>query len=135
MEPAYVGAGLAAALAGLHAYWGLGGTRGLNNAVPQRDGGDPAFKPGAAACLAVSAACALLGVLLVWPTVAPTPWVPRAGLWVALVVFVLRAVGDGGQVGFSKTNRDTAFAQADDAVYTPLVVGLGFSCAAALLLT
>lgn len=131
---AYAGAVLAAAIAGLHAYWGSGGRWGLANAVPQRKDGGPAFNPGALACFAVSAACAVLAAMLVWPSVAAASWVLRVGLWVALGVFVLRAIGDGRQVGFSKSDRETAFAQADDALYSPLVVGLAFSCAAALLL-
>lgn len=130
----YVGAAVAAALCGLHAYWGLGGRRGIANAVPQRADGGPAFEPGPLACFAVSAACAVLGVLLVWPTVAPVSTLPTVGLWGALVVFVARAIGDGRQVGFSKSDRETAFAQADDALYSPLVVGLAFACGAALLL-
>ena len=131
----YLGAALAAALCGLHAYWGVGGRWGIANAVPQREDGTPAFSPGPLACFAVSAACAVLGVLLVWPTIAPTPMLLRVGLWVALAVFVVRATGDGKQVGFSRSDRSTAFARADDAVYSPLVVGLAFACGAALLLT
>ncbi len=130
----YLGAALAAALCGLHGYWGVGGRWGIANAVPQREDGQPAFKPGQSACFAVSTACAALGMLLVWPTLGPMPTVLHAGLWVALAVFVLRAIGDGKQVGFSKSDRGTAFAQADDALYSPLVVGLAFACGAALLL-
>ncbi len=51
---------------------------------------------------------------------------------VALGAFVVRAVGDGRQVGFTKSNRATAFARADDALYSPLVVALAFASAAAL---
>ncbi|MCR9159832.1 MAG: DUF3995 domain-containing protein [Nannocystaceae bacterium] len=131
---ASVGGGLAASLAGLHAYWAVGGRWGIANAVPQREDGTPAFRPGPLACLAVSTACAVLGALLVWPVLAPVPLLVRVGLWAALVVFILRAVGDGRQVGFSKSDRETAFAQADDALYSPLVVGLAFACGAALLL-
>lgn len=127
-----LGAALAAALCGLHAYWGVGGRWGIASAVPQREDGQPAFKPGPLACFAVSAACAALSVLLVWPTFAPVPTVLHVGLWVALAVFVVRAIGDGKQVGFSKSDRGTAFARADDALYSPLVVGLAFACGAAL---
>lgn len=134
MTIVYLGAALAAALCVLHAYWGAGGRWGISTAVPSREDGSPAFQPGPWACFAVSAACASLDVLLVWPTVAPMPAVLRVGLWVALSVFVVRAVGDGKQVGFSKSNRATAFARADDALYSPLVVGLAFACGAALLL-
>lgn len=128
------GAVLAGLLAGLHAYWGTGGRWGINAAVPQRADGSPAFKPGPGACFAVSAACAVLAVLLVWPSVAAAPAMVRVLLWIALAVFVVRAVGDGKQVGFSKADHSTDFAQADDALYSPLVVGLAFACGSALLL-
>lgn len=131
---ALVGAGLAATLAGIHVYWAFGGRRGLEAALPQRPDGAPSVAPGALLTLAVAVACLVLAGLLVWPTLATVPGWTRIGLWVALGVFVLRAVGDGRQVGFSKSNRDTAFAQADDALYSPLVVGLGFACGAALAL-
>lgn len=128
------GAALAAFVAGLHAYWGFGGRWGADAAVPQRADGSPAFAPGPAACFAVAAACATLAALLSWSSLAEMPWWVRSGLWVALSVFVLRAVGDGKQVGFSKADHGTAFARADDALYSPLVVALAFACAAGLLL-
>lgn len=129
------GAGLAVLLAGLHAYWGIGGRWGLDAAVPQRADGSPAFKPGPWACFAVSAACVALAGLLVWPSIAAAPLTVRALLWIALAVFVVRAVGDGKQVGFSKADHSTDFARADDALYSPLVVGLAFACSSALLLS
>ncbi len=128
------GAVLAVLLAGLHAYWGMGGRWGMDAAVPQRADGSPAFKPGPGACFAVSAACAVLAALLVWPTVAVAPLTVRVLLWLALAVLVARAVGDGKQVGFSKADHSTRFARADDALYSPLVVGLAFACSSALLL-
>lgn len=128
------GAALAVLLAALHAYWGAGGRWGLHAAVPQRADGWPAFEPGPAACFAVSAACAVLAGLLVWPSVTTVPQAVRVLLWLALVAFVVRAVGDGKQVGFSKADHSTEFAQADDALYSPLVVGLAFACGSALLL-
>ena len=125
---------MALVLAGVHVYWAAGGRRGLAVAIPQRPDGTPSFSPGPLACLAVAIAlCGLCG-LLVWPVAADVPSIVRVGLWVALVAFVARAVGDGRQVGFSKTDRSTPFAVADDALFLPLVVALGFACAAALLL-
>lgn len=128
------GAALAVLLAGLHAYWGGGGRWRLDVAGPKPTDGSPAFQPPAWACYAVSAACAVLAALLVWPIVGAAPLPVRVMLWIALMVFVARAVGDGKQVGFSKSDHSTNFAQADDALYSPLVVGLAFACSSALLL-
>ncbi|MCA9616865.1 MAG: DUF3995 domain-containing protein, partial [Myxococcales bacterium] len=131
---AIVGAVVAVLLAALHAYWGLGGRRGLAAAVPTRSDGTPAFEPGPLACFGVAAACLCLAVLLSWPSLGGAPTLVRVALWIALATFVLRAIGDGKQVGFSKAEHETAFARADDAFYSPLVVGLAFACGAALLL-
>lgn len=128
------GAVLAVLLAGLHVYWGAGGLWRLDVAGPQPADGASPFRPPAWACFAVSAACALLAALLVWPSVAVAPLMVRVLLWIALAVFVARAVGDGKQVGFSKADHSTRFAQADDSLYSPLVVGLAFACSSALLL-
>lgn len=130
----WTGAAVAAAVAGVHVYWAAGGRWGMGAVVPQRADGSPAFSPGPVATLGVAVACAVLAGLLLWPSFAAVPGWARIGLWVAMGVFALRAIGDGRQVGFSKSNRETAFAQADDAIYSPLVVGLGFACGAALAL-
>ncbi len=128
------GAGLALAIAGLHAYWGLGGRWGFAAAVPTGTDGHPAFLPGALACFAVSAACATLAGLLGWAALGTPPALVNVSIWIALGVCVVRAIGDGRQVGFSKADHGTAFARADDALYSPLVVALAAGCGCALLL-
>jgi len=117
----------------LHLYWAFGGRWGMAAAVPKRSDGRPAFEPGPLACLAVVVAlltfAALVGATAV--TEAPT-WV-RALTGAALLLLTVRAVGDRRQVGFTKTNRKTDFARADDALFTPLVVVLALGAAMALL--
>ena len=117
---------------GLHVYWAFGGKKGLANAVPQTPDGRPVFSPGALACLMVAFACVVLGAAMLWPLIGPTP----DGIFVVLVVAALllavRVIGDGRQTGFTKQNHSTAFAQADDAVYTPLFTLLLFGALCAL---
>jgi len=120
--------------AGLHLYWAFGGRRGLRAAVPERPDGRPAFEPGPLACLAVTVALLAFAGLLGWATLATSPWWVEAALGVATALLALRAIGDGRQVGFSKSNRRTRFARADDALYTPLVVLLAFGSLGALCL-
>lgn len=129
------GAGLGFVLAGLHVYWAAGGSWGLAQVIPYRTDDSPAFRPAPLACLAVALALSCLAILLGWPLVGAIPVWGRWGLLVATAVLCVRAVGDGAQVGFSKRDRSTVFARADDALYTPLVVLLAFTCGSAWMLS
>ena len=110
-----------AALAALHVYWAVGGRRGLAQAIPSV-GGAPAFVPPPALTAVVALGLAALAAL---------PWlvevVPGARLaaGAAAVVFAARVVGDLRTAGVFKRVRGTAFARADDLVYTPLCFALG----------
>lgn len=119
----------------LHVYWAAGGRWGSAVAIPSAADGTPAFQPGPWACLAVSAALLLLAGLEVGVAMDRAPGLARWALVAAAVVLGARAVGDGRQVGFSKTDRSTAFARADDALFTPLVVVLGAGVGVALFST
>lgn len=109
------------ALSALHVYWAAGGRRGLAQAIPSI-GGAPAFVPPPALTLLVALGLAVLAAL---------PWlmevVPGARLaaGAAAVVFAARVVGDLRTAGVFKRVRGTAFARADDLVYTPLCFALG----------
>lgn len=58
--------------------------------------------------------------LVIWP------------LWGSVAMFLLRAIDDGGQIGFTKRNRDSRFARWDDALFSPLVVAMLLASLAAL---
>jgi hypothetical protein len=117
-------AGLFAGLAALHLYWAAVGGGNLAAAVPQK-GGEPLFRPGPGACLAVALALAL-AALLCLAQGGMVPWIPpflaRAGVWGLVVVFTVRAVGDFRYVGFFKRVRDSRFAYLDTRFYSPLCV-------------
>jgi hypothetical protein len=111
----------------------LGGGRavGVGPGAPQRGGWParvPAWSPGLRG--GAGALVAFAGLLVACAPGGAPGWV-RAGTWAALGVLLMRAVGDRRQVGFSKRQRRTPFAQADDALFTPLVVllalGAGFA--------
>ena len=123
---------VALVVAGVHVYWALGGRWGADIAIPQGANGKPAFDPGPVGCLAVAGALVVLAGLLVWPMLGTIPSWASWGLALAALVMAARAVGDGRQVGFSKSNHETRFARADDALYTPLVVLLMFGTLGAL---
>lgn len=122
------------AIAALHFFWVAGGTWGLKHVIPRDDGGTPAFSPPAWLTAMVAGAMLVFAGLLAWTwqTTAGPAW-PRVLLYLAIGVLALRAVGDGKQVGFSKTQRTSSFAKWDDRLFTPLAVLMAFGSGAALL--
>jgi len=133
MGVAIATAALGSALALLHVAWAVRGAP--SGVLPEREDGRPMFTPGPLACLAVAALLVVFSVLVVWPIVGagferPAKWLVLAGC----SVLTLRALGDGRSVGFSKSERRSAFARRDDAYYTPLVVWLAAGAGAAAML-
>ena len=136
--PPLLGVGVGAAVltllavAGLHLYWVAGGRWGLEAAIPRNDKGAPMFTPPAWATLGVALALLAFGALILWAYLgapAPVSWLVGAGAG----VMVLRAVGDGKQVGLSKTQRASLFAKWDDRLFTPLALLMAGGAGAALL--
>lgn len=85
-------------LAGLHAYWGLGGKWGGSLAIPKTQDGTPLFMPGAAACLVVAIGLGVFAYIsLALVRLAPLPPLrfPRHLLGLGLsAIFAARTVGD-----------------------------------------
>lgn len=110
------------ALSAMHVYWVIAGRSGLDGVIPTR-GDKPLFQPGKAATLLVAAALFAAALVSVWRGaylhVGPS-WVPRAGIWVLVVVFALRAIGDFRYVGIFKRFRGTKFARNDTLLFSPL---------------
>lgn len=121
-------------IAVLHMYWVVGGRWGLRQAIPSDKNGEPAFRPPAMLTALVAIALFAFAGLVAWTWLASeTPTWPRVLLSLAIAVLVVRAIGDGKQVGFSKTQRSSSFAQWDDRLFTPLAVLMAFGSVAALL--
>lgn len=129
-----LGVGIAVLAAALHFYWALGGREGLALAVPATQDGRPAFSPGPWLCAAVGLLLLGFAGCMALPLWGESPNWSRWVLWLGLAFLVIRAIGDGRQVGFTKKDRSTAFSQWDDALFTPLVVGLGLGALASLAL-
>jgi len=110
------------ALAAMHVYWAIAGRAGLDGVVPTRDG-KPFFQPGKTATLLVAAALLAAALVAVWRGAylhLGPGWVPRAGIWVLVAVFALRAIGDFRYVGIFKRVRGTRFARNDTWLFAPL---------------
>ncbi len=120
------------AVAGLHLYWVAGGRWGLEAAIPSSSAGTPLFTPPPWATLAVALALLGFGALILWTYMGAPPPVSRL-VGAGAAVMVLRAVGDGKQVGLSKTQRASLFAKWDDRLFTPLALLMAGGAGAALL--
>jgi Protein of unknown function (DUF3995) len=125
------GAAVLAGVSVLHVYWAAGGRRGQHAVVPTSDG-RPLIAPSTAATVAVAAALATASGLYLGATARWHPrWVYRVGATGAATVLAARAIGERRHVGFLKRSRDSAFAQRDTYVYSPLCAFLAVAGVAA----
>jgi hypothetical protein len=130
-----VAAAVLGAVALLHLGWAAGrGSHMLAWVVPANSSGAPLFRPPWWASLAVAGGLAGAAGALVLAVLGLAVPGLSVVLVVVTLVFVLRAVGDGRRVGFTKRDHESAFARLDDAVYTPLSVLFAFGGIAALVL-
>lgn len=118
------------ALSAIHVYWLLGGKWGLAAAVPTNAGGQPLFRPGPVATLAVAVGLLLMGLaVLVRGGLLHFGWLPdRVGewsVWAIAAIFLLRAVGDFRYVGFFKKEKGSLFARMDTRCFSPLCLVIG----------
>ena len=115
-------------LAALHVCWAFGAAWGAGVAVPEIDG-RPTFVPSRIATLTVAAALAAAAIVVLARADLVFRFVPGwLSQWAAAVlgtVFVLRAIGDFGVMGFFKSVRRTSFAVWDTWLYSPLCLLLG----------
>ncbi len=130
-----VGVAVAAGGALLHLLWALGSKALSAHTFPEDpETLKPLANPGRIACLGPAGAAATLAALLV----AVAWFSPPVWVWwvtaVALLVALVRVVGDFKHVGFFKTVGSTPFALADTRLYTPLFVSLAAGAGAALTL-
>jgi Protein of unknown function (DUF3995) len=111
-------------LAGIHFYWGFGGTWGGDAVIPTNPAGDKMLHPGMRSCLVVFFAF-IFATWLLWQYIGWLPfWIPaqwvQYGVVAMAVVFLLRATGDFKYVGFFKKIRSTKFARMDTKLFSPL---------------
>lgn len=134
---AWVSAGTLAAIAGVHAYWALGGRWMLATAVPTTTTGEAPFTPGPLLTAAVAGALAALAaatvVVIAGGSGTGLGTLAQVAVGTGAAVLAFRAVGDGHYAGFTKSERSTPFGRADDAYFTPLVVVLALGLTGALI--
>ncbi|MBS0250004.1 MAG: DUF3995 domain-containing protein [Proteobacteria bacterium] len=117
--------------AAFHFYWGLGGRRGWQVAIPQRADNSPLFEPSPGATLVVGillAGMAAAVTVFSWRVVTSMPLnYQRSGIAVLGLIFLARAFVPHPSVGFFKSIRNTQFSRYDTLFYSPtcLLAGLG----------
>jgi hypothetical protein len=110
-------------ISALHFYWAVGGKWGIAVAVPSSEG-KKIFNPNRFACLIVAVGLSGMAYLFIVNLFNIVSFLPirvqNYGIIGIGLIFLIRAVGDFRYVGFSKTIRNTAFAQLDTWYYSPL---------------
>ena len=91
--------------------------------------------PGRWLTLAVAALIVGFAGLVAVATTDTAPTVVRWLVAGGALVLTIRAIGDGKVSGFTKSERSTAFARADDRFFTPLIVLLAMGSVGALLVS
>lgn len=113
----------------LHIGWALGLRGGQVQVVPERPDGQPVFRPGPFATLAVAGLLFLAALFVTQRAGLGREWIPAAlvgpGCWGVSAALVLRAIGEFRYAGVFKRVRGTAFARMDNRLYTPLALLLG----------
>ena len=114
----------------LHVFWALGGRLGIGSAVPEVNG-RRAFTPTPAATFAVALALFVASVLVLGRAGAFGPHVSAERFkWPVFILgfaFLIRAVGEGKLVGFTKRVRGTSFARWDTRLFSPLCLGISYA--------
>jgi Protein of unknown function (DUF3995) len=121
-------------LALLHAYWARGGRWAFLEALPQKENGELALKPGPLECWMVAGALTVfglvsLGAARILPSPLPMSWL-KVGLWAFSTFFLFRAIGDFRYVGLFKKIKHTRFGLRDTRYYSPLCLLISALCLA-----
>ncbi len=115
-----------------HFYWVLGGTLGLDKALPTTLDGTRLLKPSKGLTFLVGIVALLFAFVACKLSCYgdPVEWGRYIG-WLVSAVFLLRSIGDFYMVGFFRQINTTPFARYDRLFYVPLCLYL--ACAYAFL--
>jgi hypothetical protein len=118
----------------VHVYWATGGQLGFDVALPVENG-KPIFHPTRFATFIVAIGLFSMASIIIVKNSAILPTqIEKAatiGLWLMVLVFLARAIGDFRYAGFFKRVRAGRFAWNDTFLYSPLCLLLAILIAVA----
>lgn len=118
------------AIAGIHFYWGLGGTWASDAVLPEMKG-KKAFTPSPLITILVAFVFFFFAMMylknIAFVDITLPAIIQNYGLKYLGIIFLVRAIGDIRYVGFTKTIKDSKFAKLDTKFYSPLCLYLGIS--------
>jgi hypothetical protein len=113
----------------LHFYWAIGGKKGKENAIPVNINNEKIIRPTIISTLFVGIILLLFGFINIIKTKIINITLPEIVenycLWVIVVLFLLRAIGDFKYIGFFKRIKNTKFSIMDTKIYSPLCLIVG----------
>jgi small-conductance mechanosensitive channel len=113
----------------IHFYWAFGGKWGTEGVYPTPDDKTPPRNPGIIATILVAVALFAFGVFYLMKveilSIEFSPGINKYGLWVLMILFILRAIGDFKYLGFFKKIKNTKFGQNDTKYFAPLCLIIG----------
>lgn len=125
-------------LASIHIYWALGGKWGENAVVPTNGNGKKLFNPGVIGTLIVALGLLLFTYVdLVYSGLVEFDLSKNTIHYAILAIgaiFLVRAIGNFSNVGFTKRRTQTVFAKMDTRYYSPLCLFIGITHLMALYL-
>ena len=116
-------------LGGFHFYWLLGGTWGLEMAIPSKGKKVSTLSIPKFATLIVGLVLVIFGLIYLNKpeliNIQVPNWITNYAYWIIPSIFILRAIGEFNYVGFFKKVKDTEFAKADSKIFSPLCLIIG----------
>jgi hypothetical protein len=114
-------------LSGVHIYWALGGKWASDVAIPTSGSNKKLFTPGPIATIGVAVGLLIFAIMTYIKVLyigsnegMIISSVKDLGMWIIVLIFLIRAIGDFNYVGFFKKQKKTIFGKADTKFYTPL---------------
>lgn len=115
----------------IHFYWAFGGQWGFATALPTNEEGKRVLNPKKIDSLIVAIGLSSFATYLLvysgWLLLDLPSWIFDYGIWVIIIIFLLRAIGDFKYVGLFKRVKNTDFSARDKIYYSPLCLWLSFS--------
>lgn len=118
-------------LSALHFHWAFGGSFGFEAALPTTTDGKRVLNPKKIDSAVVGFGLLFFAIIYFLKSSATNFELPSLisdyGLWLIVVIFFARSIGDFKYVGFFKKVKGTDFANMDNKFYAPLCLFLAIS--------